>query len=360
MRTRPTVLAKLSWKFSHQPETVATEALAHILSESGGARDALGGFLRSHGADVGPVVRVRAEVTGEEGDRPDLACSDRDGTEQLLIEIKFWAGLTDHQPVTYLERLPEDHGSTLLVVAPSRRMETLWPELKRRAREGMNVELGDDHGGSEVRRATVGTGRVLMLASWRVLLEALESAASAAGDAEAVNDIRQLAGLAELQDREAFLPWRPDQLGPEFPRLIMGLPRLLDDVYRRLIGMGLVPKKWPKVRVVDGVYRYMILGGCVVWFGARYQLWAKFEQTPLWLGFGNDAGKDGIPRKLEQRWGENPPYSLSAEDVVPIRLLTGCEYDGVLDDVVGQLEHLAGLFQQIYAADAGTPAEVSE
>ena len=56
----------------------------------------------------------------------------------------------------------------------------------------------------------------------------------------------------------------------------------------------------------------------------------------------------------------NPPYSLSAEDVVPIRLRTGCEYDGVLDDVVGQLKHLAGLFPQIYAADAGTPAEAGE
>ena len=157
---------------------------------------------------------------------------DRDGKERLLIELKFWAGLTGNQPVTYLERLPEDHGSTLLVVAPSLRIETLWPELKRRAREGMDVELGDDHGGSEVRLATVGTGRILMLASWRVLLEALVSAASAAGDAESVNDIRQLSGLAELQDSDAFLPWRPDQLGPEFPRLIMGVcPRPVGTMY---------------------------------------------------------------------------------------------------------------------------------
>ena len=250
---RPMLLARLSWKFSHQPETVATEALAHILSGSAAARDVLGGFLRSHGADVGPVARVRVEVTGEEGDRPDLACKDRDGTERVLIELKFWAGLTGNQPVTYLKRLPEDPRSTLLVVAPSRRIETLWPELKRRARKGMDVELGDDHAEPEVRRATVGTGRVLMLASWRVLLEALESAALAAGDEAAVNDIGQLSGLAELQDTTTLLPLHPEQLDPESARLILNLDRLVDDVCARAFATawaskGGMQKRWREGR----------------------------------------------------------------------------------------------------------------
>lgn len=52
---RPTVLARLSWKFSHQPETVATEALGHVVSESV-AREALSMFLRSNGVDVGSGV----------------------------------------------------------------------------------------------------------------------------------------------------------------------------------------------------------------------------------------------------------------------------------------------------------------
>ena len=352
---RPMLLARLSWKFSHQPETVATEALAHILSGSAAARDVLGGFLRSHGADVGPVARVRAEVTGEEGDRPDLACKDRDGTERVLIELKFWAGLTGNQPVTYLKRLPEDPRSTLLVVAPSRRIETLWPELKRRARKGMDVELGDDHAEPEVRRATVGTGRVLMLASWRVLLEALESAALAAGDEAAVNDIGQLSGLAELQDTTTLLPLHPEQLDPESARLILNLDRLVDDVCARAFATAWASRGGMQKRWEGGPFQYMMLGGCSVWFGLRFELWSKYEQTPLWLGFQDSAVQGRMPRKLEQRWGENPPKSLSAKDVVPIRLRTGCEYEEVLDDVVGQLEHFAGLFQQIYAADADTP-----
>ena len=55
---------------------------------------------------------------------------------------------------------------------------------------------------------------------------------------------------------------------------------------------------------------------------------------------------------LEQRWGENPPESLLSDDVVPILVRPGYVDQEVLDDVVGQLEHLAGLFQEIYAPDA--------
>ncbi len=350
MSTRPTLLAHLSWKFSHQPETVATEALGHILSESKAVRDALSAFLRSREVDVGAIVRAETEVMGEEGGRPDLVCFDRDENERLLIELKFWAGLTGNQPVAYLKRLPDDSPSALLVVAPARRIEPLWWELTRRVREEMSVEPRDDPAVLEVRQAAVGDGRVLMLTSWRALLEALEAKASDNGDEQAVSDIRQLSGLAVRQDSEVF-PLHPEQLGPDLPRLIVKLPTLLDDVYQRLIDAGLVPKKWPNVRVKNGVYRYIRLGGCIVWFGARYRMWAKFEQTPLWLGFGSQATKYGMATKLKQRWGEDPPESLISDDVVPILVRPGYSYYEVLDDVVSQLQRLASLFQEIYAAD---------
>lgn len=352
MNRRPTVLARLSWKFSHHPETVATEALGHILSESAAAREALRDFLRSRGADVGPVIRARTEVAVEDGGRPDLACSDRDGTQRLLIELKFWAGLTDKQPVTYLEQLPETGNSVLLVVAPSKRIETLWPELKRRVRDQMNVEASDEQVDQDVRRTTVESGCHLMLASWRVLLEALESRTSGAGDMQAVNDIRQLSGLVEVQDSEAFLPLRPEQLDPEIAGLIPKLHRLVRDVCTRVFGSDWADGRGYALAKSGGYYRFMSLGGCPVWFGLKYRPWSEFERTPLWVGFQKEARRRNVPWKLEQRWEEDPPYSLSAGDLVPIDLLTGCEYEEVLDDVVRQLKHLAGLFREIYAADA--------
>ena len=351
MSTRPTVLARLSWKFSHHPETVATEALGHILSGSAAAREALGGFLQSHGADVGPIVRVRTEVTGAEGDRPDLVCFGPEGRERLLIESKFWAGLTENQPVTYLRRLPEDADSALLVVAPSLRIETLWPELKRRVRKEMKVELGGDQGLSDIRRASVGTGRLLMLTSWRALLEALASRVGA-GDGQAVNDIHQLLGLADLQDsRESFLPLRSEQLDPEVARVVRNLHRMVKDVCARVLRTDWADGSGYTFARASGYIRYMSLGGCSVWFGLHYERWSRLERTPLWLGFQTSARREGMPQKLERCWGEDPPESLLTDSLVPIHLPTGCEYQEVLDDVVGQLEHLAGLFQEIYAAD---------
>ena len=234
MTTRPTLLAHLAGAFSHQPETVATEALGHILSGSEAARYALRDVLQSVGTDVGPIARVRTEATGREGERPDLVCFDRGGGERLLIEAKFWAGLTDHQPVTYLRRLPDHQQSALLVVAPFLRFETLWPELTRRVFQAEDIELVLGDLEREVRWAVAGDERRLMLTSWRRLLDSLASATEAAGDMQTANDVRQLQGLADQQDSEAFLPLRAEQLGLELPRLILHLVQLVDDVCSRI------------------------------------------------------------------------------------------------------------------------------
>ena len=80
---------------------------------------------------------METEVIGEKNDRVDLVGFDEHGDESALIEVKFWAGLTDNQPVTYLERLrTDDKPAVLLFVAPRARLETLWPEVLRRAEKG--------------------------------------------------------------------------------------------------------------------------------------------------------------------------------------------------------------------------------
>jgi hypothetical protein len=54
----------------------------------------------------------------------------------LLIEAKFWAGLTENQPVTYLRSsLDSGQPGCLLFVMPAARLETVWPELVRRTRD---------------------------------------------------------------------------------------------------------------------------------------------------------------------------------------------------------------------------------
>ena len=196
-----TLFAQILPIFTNQTERVATEALKHILHHSEPARNALERMLLDAGVEVGSLARFLTEASGEEGERVDLVCYDGDDTERVLVEAKFWAGLTDNQPNTYLARLPKDTHSALLFVAPAQRIETLWPELCRRAEEQHELRVASDTPMSgELRGVSIGdSGHKMLLTSWRAVLERMESQASIAGDRAAVQDIEQLYGLIERE-----------------------------------------------------------------------------------------------------------------------------------------------------------------
>ena len=159
----------------------AVDALGHILSGSEAARRALSNVIADGGAVVGEIAQVRTQATGKEGARPDLAGFDRDGRERVLIEAKFWAGLTDNQPVAYLKRLPANTPSALLFVAPAARLETLWNELRRtvaKSQSGITLAKGSE--ATALRSAPAGGKRHLLLTSWQAMLGRMATEAAAA------------------------------------------------------------------------------------------------------------------------------------------------------------------------------------
>ena len=87
MTSRPTLRAPthLAYKLSPQPETVSTEALGHILRGSESARAAQQEFLLSAEVDVGRINNAETSVPGEVDEQPDLACTDGDGRERVVI-----------------------------------------------------------------------------------------------------------------------------------------------------------------------------------------------------------------------------------------------------------------------------------
>ena len=212
---RQRLLAKLAPMFGAQTENLAVAALEHILSESGAARRALRDVIAAGGVDVGEIASVRTQATGEQGERPDLAGFDPDGRERVLIEVKFSAGLTDNQPVTYLERLPANSPSALLFVAPAAR-QRLWTRLDRAVSESrLEIAL---HTGSEVEEtqsANAGGQRYLLLTSWQALLDHMATQATDASDSHTEHEIAQLRGLAEEQERTLVMPLRPGELRQE-------------------------------------------------------------------------------------------------------------------------------------------------
>ena len=342
---RKTLLAKLAPQFSAQTENVAVEALGHILTGSSAARSALSDVLNSGGTEVGQIVRVRTQVTGGQGERPDLVGFDERGEERLLIEAKFWAGLTDSQPVAYLERLagtgqPDpDHRirpSALLFVAPAARLESLWDELLRRVwSSGLAPNRSHDDADG-LRSAIVSRNLHLLLTDWPSLLNRMATSAAHAADSHTEADLRQLRGLCEREDGEAFLPLRSEELGHEFPRRMLGLRRLVDDATSRGVREGFIntkrlqvtPRDWGYGRYVRIVHARPQLEP---WFGIHLYSWARARATPLWLRF---SGEHHALEALPELW---------AGKHIPIDLPIGKEYEAVLDAVVARLKQIAAV-----------------
>ena len=285
MTTQNSLLAHIVPMYG-KTELVATEALRYILEQSEAARTALEGMIVNAGVEVGSLTRFQTEAIGDEGERVDLVCYDEHGTERVLIEAKFWAGLTDNQPNTYLARLPEDIHSALLFVAPAQRIETLWPELCRRAEEQHELRVTSDTPTSgELRGVSVGgNGHKMLVTSWRAVLEQMESQASIAGDRAVVTDIEQLLGLTERMDSDAFLPIHSDELGQDFPRRMINLVTLVDRATERAIASGWADASG--LRATPQWYghgRYLRLHGVTVWFGIDLRWWAGQGDSPLWV-----------------------------------------------------------------------------
>lgn len=344
MTTNRSLLAYLSRRLTDRTEDIAVEALGHILS-SPAARQALQDVLRSCNTDIGVISRVETQSTGEGGERPDLAGFDEQGQERLLIEAKFWAGLTGNQPVTYLQRLSDEEPSALLVVAPSQRLETLWTELLRRVLEAEDIHHDDGQSDSEIRFAAVGANRILVLTSWQSLTGRIAALASAAGDIQTVNDIQQLQSLSEQEDSETFLPLRPEQLSAEFPRLLPHLYRLIDDTIQRLRTKNLVRTSgftFTSTRNYSVQYmRFCDVGGAAL--GIDFGAWRWQDQSPIWLELRAGSIHSSTLEKLRQELSES--FQEGSWIYIPIRLKTGVEYDTVLNYVVKQLERIAAILK---------------
>ena len=134
------VLAHIVLGGKQSTEPAATQALVYILKSSPDIARAFVGVLRQAAIEFEPG-RIESELAHEDG-RPDLTIHDTRGNVRVLVENKFWVGLTDAQPVSYLGDLPEDVPSTLLFIVPEQRVPTVWNELKVRCAQA-EIELAD-------------------------------------------------------------------------------------------------------------------------------------------------------------------------------------------------------------------------
>ena len=352
------MLAVLAYKFTNKTETLATEALGYNLSQSpqaAVARGALQAVMEGGGVNIGQIARVSTEVPikvkGKEA-RVDLIGFGEGNSKRALIEVKFWAGLTENQPNVYLQELLKNANhepSALLFVAPVLRQETLWPELLRLAGAG-GFSLTNVTSAAGVRSAAVNDGpHRLMLTSWLYLLEKLSAAT---GDPE--KEIRQLQGLCAQQDKAAFLPLRAGEIGPDFSKRALDIYYLFRAAINRVHTAGIADGKGLGVSRLEANYgRFTRLGDHDVvgdvWIGIHYGFGTLHRETPFWvmLGYASNAKIDEIRKRLSERGDGldyiDTEYAKWPVSLVPIHLPAGVEYDHVLDSVVDQIRNIGDI-----------------
>ena len=367
---KTSLLAHLANRFTNQTETLATESLGYILSQSAPARGALHEMLVSGGVDVGPIARVQTEFdvfvkakeeAEEQEARIDLVGFGEDGAKRALIEVKFWAGLTKNQPNTYLdELLKNEEPSALLFVAPELRLDMLWAEVVRLANEDeaqrftLGVEMVDAK--TNLRSAVVNGGHHrLMLTSWRAMLRAMHGKA---GDVTVEKDIDQLHALCDQQDRAAFLPLNAGELGPGFSKRAIDMHNLFHAVINRVPKEGIGKKLGASKSGANfGWYFFSDIAFVGdVWIGVHYEFGTRHRETPFWvmLGFSSNANLDEIRKRLAAARREtgldyiDTKYGKTPVSLIPIRLPAGVEYEVVLNSVVGQIRKIG----EILAAPA--------
>ena len=180
-----------------QPEPAATQAIHYVLEAAPAAASAFVELLAGERFESG---RITSEWRFDKGIQPDLAIYDTRGDVRLFVENKFWASLTDNQPVAYLKALPADGGCTLAFIAPEDRAVSLWAELKERCRQA-GLDTADEVSTEAIRAIRV-SGHRLLLTSWRCVLDTLKRAAAAGDHLAIVEDVVQLRGLTEQMNSE--------------------------------------------------------------------------------------------------------------------------------------------------------------
>ena len=315
-------------------EDAATNALSFILSRSASAMETLSDFL---GNDCGPLPIKTASPWGADahGAVPDLACFDGDGTVVALIESKFWAELTAHQPVTYWKRLPDDRPAVLLFLAPDYRIDqgSLWDDLVNRLRDA-DQELGpaDSKEGTVTAVAKVGQRR-LMLTSWEWLLGRMAQKAKEDGDAQTSFEIAELQGLAS------------SVIAGDKPTRDENLKRLIAEAIERVKQSGWANTDGLRTGEGYGYYAsYLRLAGASAGLRIDYEVVKQMPDRPLWLWFYGDPSANVSVEEVRSTLGSKagPGLESCPGDVcVPIVLPVAADRSATLEAIVAELECIA-------------------
>ncbi len=339
MTDRESLLGAVAQRHAYSLEDAATDALTFILSRRASAREALSEFLGDDAGQPLAVAKVESWAATEHGAIPDVVCRDEQENAVAFIESKFWATLTDHQPVTYWRALSADQPSVLLFLAPHSRVESgsLWNELVDRLRKA-DVEVVDEDRTNGLVSAIARDGRRLMLTSWDELLGHIAEAARRDGDSQVCFEISQLQGLAAAAVKGEKTT--PDEK----------LRQSFADAVERLKRSGWANTDGLTVGIGASYFaRYFRLAGAPAGLRIDYEDEKQRPDRSLWLWFWNEENAElaveDVARLLEQA-GESELEWRGSEVLLPIVLPADADEHATVNALVAELERVGRLLDR--------------
>jgi hypothetical protein len=206
------LLTHIASNFISEYENVANSSIAYLLNEYPSARKVLKNILGFSESEV--PNHYQTELATKNNGRPDITGLNIKGEKSIIIEGKFWAHLTDNQPVNYVKELSEN--GKLLFLAPKKRCISLEVEIKKRL----------DDKDSKV-----------IVYSWLEFLKAIEIENNKDHNNHLASDLIQFKELCQKMDSDGMPPLSGSDLDPMNGRISYQLAQLLDDCHSLL-------KKW--------------------------------------------------------------------------------------------------------------------
>lgn len=304
------LLSRYYHRIKGSAEDIASESLSVFLNESRGSNSGFRDFVQRQTSIELHALTFVSQVSGDHGERPDISGYDSDNEEKVIIEAKFWASLTDNQPVTYLNRL--DTNGILVFVCPTQRILSLTHELERRLKIA-EIPVTKFKQDTIISTYQVNRDKFLIVTSWTNILAMIRDSVVQEQNRNLLSDLDQISGLCERIDMDAMLPIRSEDLSPSLPRTILSYYTIVDNVITELDnkkvilikGLKTTPQKY-------GYTRYFRSGDLCGGLEVHFQLWRYHGDSPFWLNVGL-IEQDG-------RWNMQAPIVKKACKATALKL----------------------------------------